>query len=268
MRGIPGGARRRGLLVAGLLAGLCACATAPPLEEVPSAERYYRLGMESLEGSRSLLFFRDVDYARAVELFQEVIDNYPYSDYATLAELKIADVHFDQRRFEEAASYYHDFVELHPNHPQVPYALYRNGLCSFERMREPDRDQAPTHDAIAHFRVLLERHPDSEYVADAGARLAEAEDRLARHDVSVGDFYFERGDYHAAARRYRGVLGAFPNHSDATRTKIRLASSLREINQADEAILLLQQILADGVDGDLAEQARDQLEALGLSPTP
>lgn len=261
--------RRLGGLLGGIVAALCVgCATGPDVEEVPSAETYYRLGLETLEGSRTLFFFRDVDYPRAIELFQEVIDNYPYSEYATLAELKIADVHFDQHRYEEAASYYHDFVELHPNHPQVPYAIFRNGLCSFERMRAPDRDQAPTHEAVAQFQVLLQRYPDSEYAAEAGARLAEAENLLARHDVRVGNFYFGRGDYHAAASRYQRALAAYPNHADAARTKLRLASSLRHINRTDDAILLLREVLANGADEDLEDEAKEELEALGLRARP
>ena len=68
-----------------------ACASAPPVEEsLPSAEGYYSAALEKLDGQRVMFFFNDVDYPGAIELLQEVIDNYPYSEYALLAELKIA----------------------------------------------------------------------------------------------------------------------------------------------------------------------------------
>ena len=149
------------------IALLCACATAPPEEELPSAESYYQRGVELLKGRRVFLFFTDVDYPEAIESFQEVIDNYPYSEFAVLSELAIADIHFERDEYEEASSYYHDFVELHPNHPKVAYALYRNGLCSYNQMRAADRDQAPTREAVAQFRALLERFPSSEMAPDA-----------------------------------------------------------------------------------------------------
>jgi outer membrane protein assembly factor BamD len=145
------------------------CASAPPDEEVPSAETYYKRGVEILKGRRVLFFFRDVDHARAVELFQEVIDNYPYSQFATLAELKIADTHFEQGNFEEAASYYQDFVELHPNHPEIPYAILRNGLCAFEQIGGVNHDQTSTAEAIAQFRVLIDRYPGSDEAKEANA---------------------------------------------------------------------------------------------------
>jgi outer membrane protein assembly factor BamD len=249
------------------LALFAACASSPPEdEEVPSAEGYYQRAVELLEGRRTLLFFRDVNYPRAIELFQEVIDNYPYSDYATLSELKIADIQFDRGNYLEAAGYYQDFVELHPTHAEVPYALYRHGLCAYAQINEADRDQSSTHDAIEQFQALIERYPDSEYADDARARLQDASDMLARHDVEVGDFYLGRGECHAAARRYRQALSAYPDHSDYRRTMYQLANALVCARRIDDAIVIYHQILEEDPEGDLAGNVRDRLEDLGLPP--
>jgi outer membrane protein assembly factor BamD len=235
------------------------CASAPPQEEIPSAESYYGRGLETLEGQRVFLFFRDVDYARAIELFQEVIDNYPYSNYATLSELKIADVYFEQSRFEEAAGYYQDFVELHPSHPQVPYSVYRRGLCGFRQMRDADRDQAPTQDVVSQFRFLLERFPESEYSSDAREKLAEAEDRLAQKILRVADFYLDRGDYYAAAERYREAIDSYPQHSGHQQTLFRLAVALESLGERAEAQEILEGILRSNPDGDLGEEVEETL---------
>jgi outer membrane protein assembly factor BamD len=241
------------------------CANAPPVEELPSAEAYYQRGLDALAGERFLFLFSDVDYGRAIELFQEVIDNYPYSEYAVLAEIKIADTYFDQQNYEQATSYYQDFVELHPKHEKVPYALYRHGLCSAERMRASDQDQEATRTAIAQFEVLLERYPDSEYAADARARLADAQNRLALHDVQIGDFYLDRGECYAAASRYRGALSEYPAHTDRLETMRRLAAALRCTGSDDEAVALLARILAEEPDGDLREEVEGTLRAMGAT---
>ena len=251
-----------GLLVT--LALSASCANAPPIDELPSAENYYQRGLEALEGQRVLVFFRDTDYGQAIELFQEVIDNYPYSEYATLAELKTADVYYDQGRYEQAASYYQDFVELHPRHPAVPYALYRHGLCSFSSMRGPDRDQEATRDAISQFQVLVERYPDSEYAEEAEARLGEAYGRLAAHDVHVGDFYLERKRCHAAAERYRHALIRYPEHGSRLNTMHRLASALVCAHRPEEAVALMARVLAEEPDKDLRERVEEDLRELGV----
>ncbi len=241
-----------------------ACASAPPVEEeIPSAEGYYQSALEKLEGESLLFFFSDVDYPGAIELLQEVIDNYPYSEYALLAELKIADVHFERENYEEAASFYQDFVELHPSHEKVPYAIYQNGLCQFERMRGSDQDQTPTQEALAQFTVLIERYPDLELARDAGERIREVQDRLANADVAIGDFYFQRGEYHAAIRRYRSALTEYPGHTERVRTLALLGMALRRMQRPFEAEQLYHQVLALGeIDDELLDLVRQELAEL------
>lgn len=262
----PGGRfRARGARwLAAALAGawLGACASAPPIEDVPSAETYYKRGEEILKGQRVMLLFSDVDYTQAIELFQEVIDNYPYSEYATLAELRIADIHFDQENYEEALSYYQDFVELHPNHPRVPYAIYRNGLCAFEQMSEPDRDQTTTYDAIAQFEVLLDRYPDWDEASLARQMLQRARDQLVRRDVLVGDFYMTQGDYYAALRRYRRSLRDYPQQTDRPATMARLADALAALHRYYEAEQLYTQVVQLEPSEQVLDHALEQLDEI------
>jgi outer membrane protein assembly factor BamD len=257
-----GGPVSRAALLVLLCALLGACASAPPEEEIPSAESYYRKGLEVLKGQRVLLLFRDTDYARAIELFREVIDNYPYSDYSTLAELKIADVYFEQEHYEEAAEYYQDFVELHPSHPQVPYSIYRNGLCSYEQIRATDQDQTPTREALAQFGVLLDRYPESEYADEARVLSQEARDHLSAHVREIGDFYFDRGEYYGAAERYEEAIEEFPGHDQRDSTLYHLAVCYHHLKRDPEAAQLLQEILSMEPKSDYADDAEELLEEI------
>jgi len=244
------------------MAVLAGCASAPPIEDVPSAESYYAKAEELLEGESVLLFMRDVDYPRAIELFQEVIDNYPYSVYATLAELRIADIHFDRGNYEEARSYYQDFVELHPSHEKVPYAIFRNGLCSFEQMRQPDQDPTPTREAISQFQVLLERYPGAPDAPMARDMLHMAKDRLAQHEIQIGDFYFRRGDYYAAVRRYRQALTAYPEHTQHLRTLAQLGHSLKNMRRFNEAEQLYVEVIHGEPEDEVLDEVLRELEEI------
>ncbi len=242
------------------------CASTPEEHEVPTAETYYERGLEDLVPTRRLIFFSDVDYQSAIENFQEVIDNYPYSEYATLAEIKLADVHYDRREYPEAASYYQDFVELHPRHELVPHALFRSGMCSFEQMRESDRDQSATLQAISHFRTLLRRYPDAETVQDAELRLQEAEDLLAQVDLEVGEFYFERGEYHAAVERFRRALTRFPNHTGHLTTMSMLGVALIRVGDPVQGEALLAEVLASNPDQELRDLIDSELYEITALP--
>ncbi len=258
-----------GRLMVGLglpLAIWAGCASTPETHEVPTAETYYERGLEDLVPHRRLFFFRDVEYESAIENFQQVIDNYPYSEYATLAEIKLADIHYERRQYPEAASYYQDFVELHPRHELVPHALFRSGMCSFEQMSESDRDQTATLQAVSHFRTLLARYPDAETADAAALRLQEAEDLLAQVDLTVGQVYFDRGEYHAAVERFRRALTQFPNHTGNLTTKAMLGVALIRVGDPVQGEAILAEVLASNPDQELRDLIDSELYEITALP--
>ena len=201
------------LLGVALLA-LSACATHPPepaLDELPAADVLYQQGVTLLEDRKTVLWLIDTTpYQDAIDKFQEVVDNYPYSEYAVAAELKIADAYFEQKRWDEALSYYRDFAELHPQHEKVPYTIYRTALCHAKQSATPDRDQTATREALAALDQLMTRYPTAPEARDAETLWKELRTELGEHVLGIGDFYWKRDEYQSAAGRYRQVLDEFP----------------------------------------------------------
>ena len=249
--------RSRWVALAAALALAGACAGEAP--KPSTAEDYFNEGLKVLEGSKRLFYFKAVDYPAAIASFQEVITNFPFSEYATLAEIKVADAYFAQRKYEEAASFYQDFIELHPTHPQVPYALLRNGECQFNQMLEPDQDQAKTQAAIEQFDALIAKHPGSDQIPRALELRGEALDQLALHEVLIGDFYFRSSAYHAAVPRYQEALEKSPKHPGHQSTQARLGVALRRMGQPQEGSKLLEGITAEGLDDDLIDEVEAEL---------
>ena len=112
--------------------------------------------------ARHPLGLRHHEYQDAIDNFQDIIDNYPYSELrGAVANLEIADTYFARERYEEALSYYRDFAELHPDHARVPYALHRAALCHYRQSRDPGRDQTATKLARGPARGPDARFPDT-----------------------------------------------------------------------------------------------------------
>lgn len=207
----------------------------PLFEEVPPADELFALGEKELAGRKILPFYTRYNYSRAIEYFQSIIDNYPYSDYAVQAELKIADAYFDDGKYDEALSYYRDFADLHPQHEKVPYTVYRSGMCHYERIESVDRDQTATRNALGFFDRLLVEHPHSSYAQEAEPLWRELQVRLAEHDERIADFYRDRKEYEAAADRYRQLLDAHPGLGIDARVLFKLGQSYEALDRLDEA---------------------------------
>ena len=68
--------------------------------------------------------FKGKDWETILKILKEVQLRYTYSPYATLAELRTADVFFDRGEYEQAAIEYEEFLKAHPAHPDAAYATY------------------------------------------------------------------------------------------------------------------------------------------------
>ena len=115
----------RGLVpVLALALALAACKSSGPKRTYESpAEEDYVVGVEDLKAD---------NFPEAQRLFERVRNKYPYSKYAALSELRLADLRYAQGRFVEAAEAYQMFVKLHPNHPEIDYAAWRAALSRWE----------------------------------------------------------------------------------------------------------------------------------------
>lgn len=254
----------RRLAVPSVLALAIGCASSPEsleLAELPSAEELYAEASAILDESSSFLGIDTTDYQEAIDKFQDVIDNYPYSDVATLAELRIADAYFEQERWEEALTYYRDFGELHPNHEKVPYTLYRTALSHYKQTRPANRDQTPTREALAALDQVITRHPYAPEAAEAETLWRELRTRLGKHAMTIGDFYLDREEYQSAAERYRSVLNEFPGLGLDAKALYNLGVCYRNMNRADEANQLFQVILENYQGSEVAEAAQSLIPA-------
>jgi outer membrane protein assembly factor BamD len=249
-------------LIAALVVGTCllGCAsTNPTFEDVPPAEELYAKGLKTLEGRRMFFLFTFVDYDGAIDYFQSIIDNYPYSEFELLAQLRIADAYYSDKRFEEALAYYQDFADLHPQHERVPYALLRAALCHFNQIESIDRDQNAAHRATEALEVLLRAHPYAEETRQGEEMMLVLRTRLALHILRIADFYRGRSQWQSAAARYRRVLDEYPGLGLDPRSLYRLGLCLQEMRREDEALRLFHVVVENYGDSPSARDARARI---------
>jgi outer membrane assembly lipoprotein YfiO len=143
---------RTAVLAGSLVALAVACASGPPpqkFEDLPSAADLYKKGTTQVaKEENSFHWFLKPDFSGAIETFQNIIDNYPYSEQAVLAQLAIGDAYYKSEKYDQALSYYRDFVELHPEHHQVPYAMFQTAMSYYKQSRDASRDQTATKEAL------------------------------------------------------------------------------------------------------------------------
>ena len=159
---------------------------------------------------------RSGNYRDAIIKLQKLEARFPFGRYAEQAQLELIYANFMSYQPEATRSAADRFIRLHPQHPNIDYAYYIKGLAEFnkdrgllDRFASSDiskRDPTSARQSFADFSEFLERHPDSEYAADARQRMIYLVDLLARYEINVAKFYMRRGAFVAAANRARNVV--------------------------------------------------------------
>ena len=158
-------------------------------------------------------------YHSALEKFEEILDRYPFSPEAMLAEIKAADSHYYQDHFLEAKVLYQQFEERHPTNEAIPYVMFQIGMCDFSRTDRIDRDTSGARDAIQSFSRLLRAHPNSPYTTEAKARIMAAREFLINHEFYVAVFYLRTDRYDESAHRLKYILATYPDSTIAPKAK-------------------------------------------------
>ena len=253
--------KRIGIVLLALWAAACASDKHSLFDDVGPADEVYAEGMRTLEGRRILGVYPWVNYDAAIELFQSVIDNYPYSEYAVLAEIRIADAYYENERYEEALSYYRDFAELHPQNEKVPYTILRSAQCHYNQVRSVEQDQTATRAALLELERLIRNYPYAAETRTGEAMLRELRTRLARSEMRIGDFYLTRSEYTSAAERYRSLLDTYPGLGEDAEALFKLGVCYENMKRQDEAARLFHVIVENFPETYLAVIAREHIAA-------
>ena len=179
--------------------------------------------------------FQEKDFDVAIEAFDAVEQNFPYSEWAERAQIMMAYAQYKENKYADALLTLDRFIQLHPGNKNTPYALYLKGLCYFEQMSDVTREQEMTANAEKSFHELIARYPASIYKNDAEAKLVSIQNHLAGQEMEVGRYYQKHSDYTAAMNRFQQVLKNYADSNQAPEAYYRLAACYKALGMNEQA---------------------------------
>ncbi len=155
-------------------------------------------------------------YDKAIPLLEKLEGRAAGTPLAQQAQLDKAYAQYKSGESVQAIATLDRFIKLHPSSPALDYALYLKGIVNFNddlglfssltRQDLAERDQKAAKDSFESFKELVNRFPDSRYTADASQRMGYIVNSLAKSEVYVARYYYERGAYLAALNRAQAVI--------------------------------------------------------------
>lgn len=197
-------------------------------EERP-VELLYNTGFQRIEQRR----WRD-----AVDYFQEVERQHPFSEWSRRAILMQVYAHYQNQRYADAIAAADRFIRLYPGSPSAAYAYHMKAVCYFEQIVDVGRDQASTNQALLALREVVRRYPNSPYATDARVKIDMVNDQLAGKEMEIGRWYQRQQQPLAAINRYRTVIDneEFQRTSHTPEALYRLVEVYLTLGLREEAI--------------------------------
>jgi outer membrane protein assembly factor BamD len=189
-----------------------------------SADDYYKQASEA---------FTKHNYEVAVTHYKELLDQYPFSDHAEEAELRIAHAQYKSKHYPEAIAAFNDFQRMHPMSAHLPEVYYLLGKSYMDQMTTTDRDQGASENAHGWFRVVIDRYPTSPFADKARRKLGDCRRSLADHELYIARYYFKRKNIRAGESRVKGILENYADTPAATHAVEELAEAYARAGEAE-----------------------------------
>lgn len=202
------------------------------------------------EYERAMRAFYEHDWEEAEKRFQTIRREYSQSRYARWAELRLADVKFEQDALAEAISAYKVFVQTRRMDPGVAYAQYRVCRALFMQINDTimlppqeERDQGNTTEAYQELLRFKKEYPETRWDEEIDYMLLDVTGRLARHELYVARFYLQRDNFEAAAARVRYALANYDDSGLEPEALVLLGEIYLKMKKRKQARATFQRVL-------------------------
>ncbi len=203
----------------------------------------------------------------AVDSFDEVDRQHPYSEWARKALIMSAFASYRRAKYDDTISTASRYLTLYPGSPDAAYAQYLIGSSYFKQIPDVTRDQDQTRKAIAAFQDIVTHYPDSEYVPDSQQKLIVARDQLAGKEMQIGRYYLEQRQYLAAINRFRNVVTNFQTTRHVEEALERLTEAYYSLGLNSEAQTAAAVLGHNFPDSKWYQDAYSLLQTGGLEPS-
>lgn len=148
-----------------------------------------------------------------------LINTYDTSEYLAKAKLAIADSWFREggsHGMAQAEAEYKDFILFYPTMEEAAESQEKICMIHYRQMDKVDRDPKHAYRAEDECRQMLVQFPNSQFAPRAQQLLRNIQEVLADREFKVGDFYYRKGSFPAAANRLEASSDQYPlySHSD------------------------------------------------------
>jgi outer membrane protein assembly factor BamD len=188
-------------------------------------QRQFDIGVRFMKGEKHKVwrFRMFTAYNKAVEIFEQVVKNGPYSKVGPEAQFNIGLTYEHERDNISAVHAYEKVLERYPKLPIAEDAQFQIGWAYHTEAQRAEYDQNNANQAIGAFSDFLVKYPSSKKADRAQQLRAELKGEQSKGLLQIAAFYEKNKNYRAASIYYNEVIEQNPRSDWANTAQKKLA---------------------------------------------
>lgn len=176
-------------------------------------KRQYNIAniFETKETSKLMDLELTVSLDRAVTIYEKIVENSPFSEYADKSLYKTAECYKRLKDYKKAMDIYERIIKDYPDSGLVPEAKYQLAYTKYEASLSPEYNQEKTDDAMKDFKQISQTTSVPVVAEEAKKVFKELKNKKADSDFKIAEFYERQKKYESACMYYKGIVKEFPN---------------------------------------------------------
>lgn len=175
---------------------LTSCTSELNVEKV-GFEKSFRISKEK---------FSKGNYTDALTDLNRIILNYGGENGIDSVQFMIAQSHFNLGEFYSSSYEYIRLTESFPESKLVEESYFNDAECYYNLSPRYTLDQAETSKAISKYQLYLDLFPEGKFKSDAGSKIIELREKLARKEYEAGELYLKLDQPRAAKVYFTEVI--------------------------------------------------------------
>ena len=156
-------------------------------------------------------FFKEGKYMRCIELLEQTIPRYRFTDDAEEMSWMYANCHYLIEDYYSAIETFNSFYNTFQYGKYAEEAYYKMSVCSFLISPRAELDQKYTNAALSNFTYFVSKYPNSQYIDECNNYIKELQEKLAEKSYLSAKLYYDMGQYKAAITALTNSISSYPD---------------------------------------------------------
>ena len=195
-------------------------------EQKPSAQQLYQDSIHNLKKGNLYSTQDNLD---------EIISNYPYSNFSDRAEILKAFTHYLNADYEQLLSSIEAFTKLRPANQYIPYMMFLKAQAYLHLSSDFLREQNISQKAINSFSFMINRYGNSKYYDYSVQQITKLNNIIAHYHLNIGKIKQKKLQYLSAIKQFNIIILNLPSNKFNAEAKFRLIETYYAMGLLEQA---------------------------------